>query len=153
MISCDLKADGVDVHLRFEPAKSKQAIIGVVEMIVTVVTAAPPIRSIEFVITPADLAVMASYIENHIAALVVNPQHQSGVLINYGSGFQLEGHAGDIRADNDGEFTMTLLLNVGSTSSEARVYAGTRCTVSVVAARRFVAEIRTCSDLASEVAS
>jgi len=140
--TCCLEMEGASVHWVFTPARrARETLVGVAEIAVHVTGAQSRVRSVEFVITLGDLEHLASYFERHVEALGVDANHSSHVLIDQGMGYRVAAGESFVPGHSD-QFTVRVLLNVGTADSGSRVWLGVECQMSPAAALRFAAQVR-----------
>jgi hypothetical protein len=141
---CTLEADGFVVHWYFRQSDiANSTLIVTAELLINIQSESQTIRTQEFAMTHVDLRAMGEYLDRHMSALRMDPSHQSDTFLRYDLGYQLEASAGDIDAEGNGEFELTLLLNIGFSASRRRVYVGSRGPVSFKSVAAFVATTRT----------
>lgn len=100
------------------------------------------LRSIPSYITFKDLQRLATYLETHIASLIQNPDSQSQFFVDYGLGFQLQALEGDVDLENDGEFSIIVLVDVGEyEKGSSHTYVGGLSVVTVEKTQFFISSI------------
>jgi hypothetical protein len=97
----------------------------------------------------ADLHRLRGYLEDHLRALQSNPDAQSFVFTPLELGFQLQALGGEIRAPDDGECTLRLMVQVASGEDRPRLYVGCESVVSAAALRSFIAQLDAAASSAS----
>ena len=91
-------------------------------------------------ISISDIQRLIAYFEQHIANLRTNPDHESQPFVPMELGFQLQALAGELYPDDDGEFTLRFMINVGKSSTEeTSVYVGSETVVMLTNLRQFMA--------------
>ena len=100
------------------------------------------LQSVPTCITARDLSRLAQYFEAHMAQLLRHPDSESSTFVPMELGFQVQALAGEVEAENAGEFSVRFLLNVG-TSQDAgeRVYVGGESVVPLKNVRKFTASL------------
>jgi len=94
-----------------------------------------------------DLRGLEQYLLQHIQQLQTNLDAHSPTFVPLELGFQAEAFSGEVRAPNDGEFTVRLMLNVGVHAREGtRVYLGGEAIVTLSNIYRFITSLRSWSD-------
>ena len=94
-------------------------------------------------ISTSDIQRLIAYFEQHIAYLRTNPDHESQPFVPMELGFQLQALAGELYPDDDGEFTLRFMINVGKSSTEeTSVYVGSETVVMLTNLRHFIASLR-----------
>ncbi|MEZ4361611.1 MAG: hypothetical protein R3B48_15600 [Kofleriaceae bacterium] len=89
----------------------------------------------------ADLYRLRDYLKDHLRALQSSPDAQSFVFTPLELGFQLQALGGEVRAPNDGECTVRLMVQVASGEDHPRLYVGCESGVTAAAMRAFIAQL------------
>ena len=90
----------------------------------------------------SDLYRLATYFEEHIVQLLQNPDGASSTFVPMELGFQVQALAGEVHAENDGEFSVRFLVNVGKSKDEGeKVYVGGEAVVTLKNIRKFIASL------------
>ena len=98
----------------------------------------------------SDIPRLISYFEDHIAQLQKDPDSESFTFVLMDLQMQLQALSGEIRAADDGEFTMRFLVNVGKAEDGLRVYAGGESVIYLENVNAFLTAMRQLmSDLAT----
>ncbi|MCI0457075.1 MAG: hypothetical protein L0Z62_08855 [Gemmataceae bacterium] len=89
-----------------------------------------------------DLRRFVAYLDGHIASLRDDPAHESFAFVPLELGFQAQALAGEVDSENEGEFTLRFLVNVGEVPTDGgRVYVGAESAVEVSRVRKFMASL------------
>ena len=100
------------------------------------------VKSVPTFIAASDLYRLATYFEEHIAQLLRHPDRASCTFVPMELGFQVQALAREVHAENDGEFSVRFLVNVGKSKDEGeRVYVGGESVVTLKNIRRFIASL------------
>ena len=100
------------------------------------------IESIPFYITLSDIERMIEYLNNHIQLLISDKEIKETAFFFYGLGFQFQALDGDVTSEIEGDFTLRIMLNVGSApSTGTRIYCGCECVVDVASVSVFIREL------------
>lgn len=100
------------------------------------------VKSVPTFMAIDDLRGPISYFDQHIAALQQNPDHEADIFVHLELGFQVQALAGEVRSENDGEFTLRLMVNVGQPAAEsARTYFGGEAVVTLKEVKDFTRSI------------
>ena len=91
-----------------------------------------------------DFLRLADYIDNHIEKIKSDFFHDSDVFVTYGLDFQLQALCGEIDEDSSGEFTLRIMLLIGNSPNNSRVYAGAEGIVDIKQCYKFTNQIRDC---------
>jgi hypothetical protein len=92
-------------------------------------------------IAVSDLHRLRAYLNDHLSALASNPDAQSFVFAPLELGFQLQALSGEVRAPDDGECTVRLMVQIASRQEHPRLYVGCESVVTVTAIRSFTAQL------------
>ena len=90
----------------------------------------------------ADLSRLITYFEDHITRLEQDPDSESFTFVPLDLQFQLQAFSGEVRAPNDGEFTMQFMVNVGLTEEGTRVYVGGESLIYLEELNQFLSSLR-----------
>jgi hypothetical protein len=91
----------------------------------------------------SDILRLADYFEAHINLLSGNPDTQSHIFTPLELSFQLQAMEGEVREDDDGEFSLRIMVNTTDPGGESdRVYVGCEGVIDVAHARHFAAKLR-----------
>jgi len=90
----------------------------------------------------ADLSRLITYFEDHITRLEHDPDSKSFTFVPLDLQFQLQAFSGEVRAPNDGEFTMRFMVNVGSTEEGTSVYVGGESVIYLEELNHFLTSLR-----------
>ena len=97
----------------------------------------------QFNLATSDIQRLIAYFKQHIANLRTNPDHQSQAFVPMELGFQLQALAGELYPDDDGEFTLRFMINVGKSSAEeTAVYVGSETVVMLADVKQFMASLQ-----------
>lgn len=123
---CILKTDGYQISLDVRDlAASNEYVDVVVELILDPYLGDIVLKSTATLIALNDLSRLVKYFEAHIAQLLHNPDYQSETFVPMELGFQVQALAGEVYTENEGEFSLRFLLNVGKGEETGhRVYVG-----------------------------
>jgi hypothetical protein len=89
-----------------------------------------------------DLQRLKIYLEEHIAHLQENPDSESYTFVPLDLQFQLQAFSGEVRSQDDGEFTLRFMINVGMPSEDSSsVYVGGEAVVTLENVNRFLSLI------------
>ena len=89
----------------------------------------------------ADLHRLRDYLNDHLRQLQSNPDAQSFLFTPLELGFQLQALDGEVRAPDDGECTVRLMVQVASGEDHPRLYVGCESVVTATAMRSFIAQL------------
>lgn len=140
---CFLETDGYRVSFDLKDVQaSKEYVDMVVEFTLDQYLGGIVVQSVPTFIAPSDLRRLATYFEEHIAQLLQNPDSESYTFVPMELGFQAQALGGEVYTENDGEFNLRFLLNVGRSKDEGeRVYVGGESVVTLKNIRRFIASL------------
>ncbi|HYT93729.1 MAG TPA: hypothetical protein VEL76_33730 [Gemmataceae bacterium] len=139
---CLLDAGGYQVTFAFHNGRaSREYLDAVVELSLPAELGAVAVKSQPTFIAVKDLQRLAAYLGEHVAALQRDPDRDAPLFVPLELGFQLQALSGDVDSDNDGEFTLRFMINVGQPAEGSRVYVGAESTVEVVRIREFIASL------------
>jgi hypothetical protein len=140
---CFLETDGYRVSFDLQDIQtSKENVDMIVEFILDQHLGGIMVKSVPTFIASSDLYRLATYFEEHIAQLPQNPDRASYTFVPMELGFQVQALAGEVHAENDGEFSVRFLVNVGKSKDEGeRVYVGGESVVTLKNIRRFIASL------------
>jgi hypothetical protein len=88
-----------------------------------------------------DLRGLIEYLEGHITQLQQEPETAASVFVPLELGFQLQALSGDVESDDEGEFTIQVLANVGQREECSRTYVGAKGVVTVASVRAFLSAL------------
>lgn len=140
---CSIIAKGFRADFVFEPLSIDES----VDLEIGISLARTPrdrlATSIKALIFYKDVLGLADYLEEHISLLSGNPDAKSHVFTALELGFQLQAMEGEVREDDDGEFSLRIMVNTTDPGGECdRVYVGCEGVVDVAQARHFAAKLR-----------
>jgi len=140
---CFLETDGYRVSFDLKDVQtSKEYVDMVVEFTLDQHLGDIVVQSVPTFIASSDLRRLATYFEEHIAQLLQNPDSESSTFVPMELGFQAQALTGKVHADNDGEFSLRFLVNVGSSKDEGeRVYVGGESVVTLKNIRKFIVSL------------
>lgn len=140
---CFLTTDGYRVSFCLKEVQaSKEDVDIIIEFILDQHLGGIMVKSVPTFIALSDLYRLATYFEEHIAQLLRNPDSESYTFVPMELGFQVQALAGEVHAENDGEFSVRFLVNVGKSKDEGeRVYVGGESVVTLKNVRRFIASL------------
>lgn len=110
------------------------------------------VKSVPTLIAISDLQRLVAYFDRHIADLKQNPDSESYTFITTDLGFQVQALSGEIRSQNDGEFSIRFMVNVSESNREGyRVYVGGESLITLENIQSFGSSLRAVlSDIARE---
>jgi len=140
---CFLEADGYRVSFSLKDVQaSKEYVDMIVEFTLDQHLGGISVKSVPTFMASSDLHRLATYFEEHIAQLPQHPDRESSTFTPMELGFQVQALAGEVHAENDGEFSVRFLVNVGKSKDEGeRVYDGGEAVVTLKNIRRFIASL------------
>jgi len=125
-----------------ETQAAKESADVVVELILDRTLGDVSVQSVPTLITVRDLSRLMAYFEEHIARLQQHPDSESYVFVPLELGFQVQALAGEVQAEDDGEFSVRFFVNVGESSQAGhRVYMGGESVVTLKNLRVFLASL------------
>ncbi|NEU84376.1 hypothetical protein [Nostoc sp. UIC 10630] len=90
-----------------------------------------------------DLEKLIQYLEWHIAAMKNDLGYQSQVFISYGNCFQIQALQGQLRAENEGEFTIRCMVNIDKPADDIfSTYVGGEGVISIKNTQLFISSLR-----------
>jgi hypothetical protein len=126
-----------------ETQAAKESAEVVVELILDRSLGDVVVQSVPTLMTVGDLSRLVAYFEAHIARLQQYPDSESDVFVPLELGFQVQALAGEVQAEDDGEFSVRFFVNVGESSQPGhRVYIGGESVVTLKNLRMFLASLR-----------
>lgn len=142
MISkCLLETEGTHITFELEKATEQQFNLAI-QFALDAHLGGFSLNSPPTFITTSDIQRLIAYFEQHIAHLQTNPDHESQTFVPMELGFQLQALAGELYPDDDGEFTLRFMINVGKSSAEeTAIYVGSETVVMLAHVRQFMAEL------------
>jgi hypothetical protein len=140
---CVIETDGYRVSFDLKDMQaSKEYIDMIVEFTLDQHLGDIMVKSVPTFIAASDLYRLATYFEEHIAQLLQNPDGASSTFVPMELGFQVQALAGEVHAENDGEFSVRFLVNVGKSKDEGeKVYVGGEAVVTLKNIRKFIASL------------
>jgi hypothetical protein len=100
------------------------------------------VQSVPTLMTVHDLSRLVAYFEAHIARLQQHLDSESDVFVPLELGLQVQALAGEVQAEDDGEFSMRFFVNVGESSQAGhRVYIGGESVVTLKNLQVFLASL------------
>jgi len=140
---CFLETDGYRVCFDLKGVQaSKEHVDMVVEFTLDQHLGGIVVKSIPTFIAASDLHRLTVYFEEHIAQLWQNSDSESYTFVPMELGFQVQALGGEVHTEDDGEFSLRFLLNVGRSKDEGeRVYVGGESVVTLRNIKRFIASL------------
>jgi hypothetical protein len=140
---CLLETDGYRVSFDLNSGEnSKEYVDLVVELTLNKHLGSVAVRSVTTCITISDLWRLTAYFEEHIERLRQDFDSESYAFVPMELGFQVQALEGEIQQENDGEFSIRFLVNVGEGSKQNhRVYIGGESVVTLKNIRRFIVSL------------
>jgi len=140
---CFLETHGYQVLFKLNDIQDSQEYINmVIELRLDPHIGDIMVRSISTFIALNDLRRLASYFAEHIARLQENPDSESDTFVPMELGFQVQALAGEVTPDNEGEFSIRFLLNVGQSKEDGhRVYIGGESVTKLANIKAFIAAL------------
>jgi hypothetical protein len=121
---------------------SKEHVNMVIEFALDAYLGGIVVKSIPAFTAVSDLYRLTTYFEEHIAQLRQNPDSESYTFFPMELGFQAQALEGEVHIENDGDFSLRTLLNVGRNKDAGeRVYVGGESVVTVKSIRKFIASL------------
>jgi hypothetical protein len=100
------------------------------------------VKSVPTFISRKELRKLASYLGEHIGALRSDPAWEAVSFVPQELGFQLQALPGEVDQDDEGEFSVRFMVNVGSTAqNDSRVFVGGETTIDVRSVKAFIAAV------------
>lgn len=136
---CILETDGYQVIFYLSSLNYTQEQVGIILMFVLnpvlgTVTLKTPAHSI----STKDLHRLIEYFEQHIVNIKKNPDIDSYAFVTYGLDFQIQALSGIVLSDNEGSFSLQVLINVGQADEGAsRTYVGGESVVKFENVQKF----------------
>jgi hypothetical protein len=141
-VQCLLEAAGYRVAFAFQNGSpAGEYVDTAVELSLAAGLGDITLRSQPTFLALRDLHRFAAYFEDHIANLRKDSSREAALFVPQELGFQVQALAGDVIADDEGEFTLRFMLNVGHDDDGGRVYAGAESVISVGRTKEFVAAL------------
>ncbi len=133
MISkCLLETNGYRISFEFTYLETKKYMDMIVEFIIDPSLGGFLVRSIPTCIDLIDLQRLLQYFEHHIESLRQNLNTESYTFVPTELGFQVQALSGDQLSENDLEFTIRFMVNVGRYKKEGTsVYVGGESVVNL----------------------
>jgi hypothetical protein len=103
------------------------------------------VKSVPTFIRLIDLKDFLTYFEEHISHLQQEPDFVSEIFISTDLGFQAQAYQGDILPYNDGDFSLSFMVNVGirgENADDTRVYIGGEALITVHEVQNFVHSVQ-----------
>ena len=147
---CVLETDGYQVSFDLKETQvSKKYADMVVDLVLDQHLGSVAAKSVPTLIAVRDLYRLMEYFEAHIAQLLWDPDRESSTFVPMELGFQVQALAGEVQAENAGEFSLRFFVNVGRSEADGhRVYVGGEAVVTLTHLRRFVTSLQeTLADL------
>lgn len=140
---CFLETEGYRILFALKDVQASQEYVDmIVEFTLDQHLGGIMVKSVPTCIASSDLHQLVTYFEEHIAQLLRNSDRESCLFVPLELGFQVQALAGEVYAENDGEFSVRFLLNVGKSKDEGeRVYVGGESVVTLKNIRRFIASL------------
>jgi hypothetical protein len=141
---CTLETEGFQVvfHLRnLDP--HGDYVDGVIELCLRPELGDLSVESPPTFLALSDLRQLIAYLDAHIACLEEDPDTESPVFVPLELGFQVQALSGEVAGENDGEFTLRFMVNVGQREGCARTYVGAEGVVTVQSVREFGSSLDT----------
>jgi hypothetical protein len=142
-VLCVLDAGGYRVAFTFDNGDaSKEYLDTTVELSLGAELGAFTVRSQPTFIAVKDLQRLAAYLEDHVAALQKDPNREPPPFVPLELGFQIHALSGDVLSEDEGEFTLRCMVNVGQGPDDSsRVYVGAESAVDVTRVKEFIASL------------
>lgn len=142
---CTLETEGYQVTFNLESnSYSPEDIALEVEFRLNTQIKELSIKSIPSFIAINDLQRLGAYLEKHIAVLIQNPESESEVFLDYGLSFQLQAFSGDVESENEGSFSIQVMVNLGQYNElSSRTYVGGLSVATVESIQNFISSIHT----------
>jgi hypothetical protein len=140
---CLLKTDGYQISLDVRDAEASHEYVDVVvALTLDRYLGDLVVKSTSTLIALRDLSRLVKYFERHIVQLLHNPDYQSEIFVPMELGFQVQALSGEVYTENDGEFSLRFLLNVGkSEEMYHRVYVGGESVVTLKDIKIFLSSL------------
>lgn len=136
-----LQTDGFIARWQLERSPvSDETLIGRVVIELAPEVGGAVFQSIEIGILPSDLNLLRDYLAKHITALESKTTIADYPYFGYDLGFQLQALYGELEAGK-GECGLRILVNLGKSSTESRVYGGAESVVDIATLRQFISAI------------
>ena len=138
---CVLQAEGFNASISLQQIKDPGYYINYAEVVVTL-NLDPRLGSVTVKSGPtyiklSELLDLADYFKQHIIQLRENPDCISDNWVPLELGFQVQAYAGEVADENDGAFTLRIMVNLRPLSGPS-VYIGTEGNVTVESVNAFV---------------
>lgn len=102
------------------------------------------IKSVATFLALRDFQLLAEYFQQHIADLKIDPDRDSHTFVPMELGFQIQALSGEVRSENDGEFSLLFLVNVGKSNEDAgNAYMGGQSVVTLLQIKSFISSVNT----------
>lgn len=136
---CILCTSGYKFGFYLQHLNSTKDSVGVIsELIVNPSYGNHAFRSTAQIIFTKDLQRLSNYLEDHIAALQAKPEHDSDTFMSYDCTFQLTAFSGEVCANQEGQFSIQCMVNVGKPEGGFSTYLGGEAVVSVADTYAFI---------------
>jgi hypothetical protein len=100
------------------------------------------VKSVPNFVSVADMRRLVHYLEEHISRLIEDASHESVPFVPLELGFQVQALAGDVGSENEGDFTLRFLVNIGRSPVDGTgVYVGAESVIEVENVRAFAASL------------
>ena len=143
MNRCLLKTNGYRVGFEFQNWVNNQEDVElVIKFLLDPQLGQVKVKSRPFLMAVEDLERLITYFKQHLKCLAQDPDYESSIFTPLELGFQLQALSGEIRALNDGEFSLSFMLNVGRGDDDASVYVGGEGVVMLSNLNIFIASIQ-----------
>ena len=104
--------------------------------------AVPFFRSPPTFISGSDLRKLVQYFERHLVALKSNPDTVSPTFVPQELGFQVQAFEGEVREEDDGELTLSVLAGTGRRAADGeRASVGCSGNIEVASLQRFLRSV------------
>lgn len=141
---CVLETEGYQVSFDLKETQvSKEYVDMAVELALDQHLGSITVKSVPTLIAVRDLYRLVEYFEAHIAQLLRYPDCESSTFVPMELGFQVQALAGEVQAENAGEFSLRFFVNVGRSEADGHcVYMGGEAVVTLTNLRRFVTSLQ-----------
>jgi len=143
-VRCILATEGFQAIFHLKPLdKELESFDAAIDLILDPDLGAIAMRSIPTFLSLHDCRRLLVYMEEHIWGLRHDATKESPVYVPLEMGFQIRALAGEVNADDEGEFGLRFMLNVGQKEGFSPVYVGAESVIDVEDARRFATSLDT----------
>src|SRR5689334_21342182 len=138
---CQLTVEGFRIDFRFSESVHQNGLVTTVAILFEKELPVSQINSTEFYFTLDEITRFMNYLKGHMDALVINPSHESTAFVSNELAFQIQALSGETWDATNGEFNISVMVNVGRSANGFNVYAGAEGLVDFESVTNFLSSL------------